>query len=160
MRKTVLFIVFVLLIFSLSSCVVFQKVMDVSGNWIVDLEGNQVMSQLRSAIGEENIPRATLFYSTLKLTQTGNQLSGKFYFFNMEISISGTIGEDDSFEVEGSMPAISSERNQNDRASVTIVLDGKASGSKTLFNKTATKLEGELYFDDDPMDTIDFEATK
>ncbi len=159
MRKTALFIVIVLLLFSLSGCVVFQKVMNVSGNWIVELEDSGVMSELR-ALAEENDPRVTMLYTTLKLTQAGNQLTGKFYFFSLEISVSGTIGEDNSFEVEGSMPIVSSDRNQNTRAGVNIVLDGTAIGSKTLFNKTATKLEGEMYFDDDPLDTIDFEATK
>jgi len=160
MRKTALLIVFVLLLFSLSGCVVFQKVMDVSGNWIVELEDSGVMSELRALAEEENDPRVTMLYTTLKLTQTGNQLSGKFYFFSLDISVSGTIGEDNSFEVEGSMPIVSSDRDQNNRAGVNIVLEGTAIGSKTLFNKTATKLDGEMYFDDDPLDTIDFEATK
>ena len=76
------------------------------------------------------------------------------------MGISGTMGVDDSVKVEGTKPVISSERNQNDRPSVKMVFEGIATGSKTLFNKTASIIEVNFYFNDDPTDPIDFEATR
>jgi len=139
MRKTALFFIVVFLLFSLSGCVVFQKVMDVSGNWIVEIEGNQVISQFRSFVEESNVPRDTYLYTALKLTQTGNQLSGKFYFADLEINVSGSIAEDDTVELEGNFPSTSSQRKQEERATAPFVLSGKAIGSKTLFNKQQLK---------------------
>src|SRR6056297_824516 len=105
MRKTIVFVVMGLILFSLSGCVVFQKVMDVSGNWIVELENPSTVSQMRSDVDDENTTsRATWVYAPLKITQTGTTLSGTLYLMNFETSISGTIGEDDSFEIEGTLP--------------------------------------------------------
>ncbi len=161
MRKTALFIIFAILIFSLSGCVVFQKVMDVSGSWVVELgDDSVIISQLRAFSEETNTPRATWLYAPLKLTQTGNQLSGKFYLYSFEVSVSGTISEDDTVEIEGVIPLLNSQREQTERPAETFVLSGKATGSKTLFNKQATKIDGKFYPKTDPEDYIEFEAIR
>lgn len=160
MRKTILFSVIVLLLFSLSGCVVFQKVMDVSGNWIVALENPSVITQMRSLLNEETTEtRATWIYAPLKITQTGSTLSGTLYLMNFETSVSGTIGEDDSFEIEGTLPLMSPQ-SADDRASSIFVLSGKATGNKSLFNKLSTKIEGKFYPKSNPNDYIEFEATR
>ncbi|MFP4461760.1 MAG: hypothetical protein ACOC34_02660 [Thermotogota bacterium] len=159
MRKTIVFVVMGLILFSLSGCVVFQKVMNVSGNWIVELENLSAISQMRAIVNEPSSSRATWVYAPLKITQNGNTLTGTLYLLNFETSVSGTIGEDDSFEIEGSLPLMDSQRI-DERAASIFVMNGKATGNKSLFNKLATKIEGKFYPKSNPSDYIEFEATR
>jgi len=159
MRKTIVFVVMGLILFSLSGCVVFQKVMDVSGNWIVELESLSAISQMRAIVNEPSSNRATWIYAPLKITQNGNTLSGTLYLLNFETSVSGTIGEDDSFEIEGTLPLMDSQRI-DERAASIFVMSGKATGNKSLFNKLSTKIEGKFYPKSNPNDYVEFEATR
>ncbi|HPF16450.1 MAG TPA: hypothetical protein P5107_05810 [Thermotogota bacterium] len=160
MKKIALLGILVLVLFSLSGCVVFQKVMDVSGTWILEIEESGLMTQIRSLMPENDLTsRAEVSqFLILKIDQTGNTLKGSLFEFIFKYELSGTIGEDDQIVLEVELPSDIQERVSE---TVTLELTCKAEGNKTLFNKQATKLaDGELASSSSPGNPTSFEGTK
>lgn len=160
MRKIALFIVLVILLFSLSGCVVFQKVMDVSGTWILEIKNEGVMAQMRSMMLEDEFSSRgeVTEFLILKIDQTGNSLTGTIFEFIFKYELSGTINENDQIVLKVEVPSDSPERVPE---TVTIELTCKAEGNKTLFDKQATKLaDGELSTSNMPGNPTEFEGTK
>lgn len=160
MKKIALLTLFALVLFSLSGCVVFQKVMDVSGTWILEIEEGGLMAQIRSLMPDNDLSSRSeqALFMILKIDQTGNTLKGTLFEFIYKIELSGTIGEDDQISLEVELPSDLQERVPD---TMTLELTCKAEGNKTIFNKQATKLaDGELSNSNSPGSATEFEGTR
>jgi len=133
MKRIFLFLAITLLIaFTFSGCVMFQKTMNVAGSWRFTWDdfSSQRTELLQLVTSSDS--RLTA-YANVDINQNGTAISGTWHG-QVDISITGTINESDQIKFSLTLNGVECE------------VEGNVSGEKSLFKKEGNSISGIMRF--------------